>query len=38
MEAETRDSLLGQGKILSLVGLGVLFLLLGMTIWGWSVT
>lgn len=37
-EAETRDSLLGQGKILSVVGLGVLFLLLGMTIWGWSVT
>lgn len=38
VEAETRDSLLGQGKVLSLVGLGVLFVLLGMTIWGWSVT
>lgn len=38
VEAETRDSLLGQGKVLSVVGLGVLFLLLGMTIWGWSVT
>jgi hypothetical protein len=38
MEAETRDSLLGQGKVLSVVGLGVLFLLLGMTLWGWSVT
>jgi hypothetical protein len=38
MEAETRDSLLGQGKVLSVVGLCVLFLLLGLTIWGWSVT
>jgi hypothetical protein len=38
MEAETRDSLLGQGKILSLVGLGVLLLLLCMTVWGWSIT
>jgi len=38
MEAETRDSLLGQGKVLSVVGLAVLFLLLGMTIWGWSIT
>lgn len=38
MEAETRDSLLGQGKILSVVGVAILFLLLGMTIWGWSVT
>ena len=38
MEAETRDSLLGQGKILSAVGLAVLFLLLGLTIWGWSIT
>lgn len=37
-EAETRDSLLGQGKVLSVVGLAILFLLLGMTIWGWSVT
>jgi hypothetical protein len=38
MEAETRDSLLGQGKVLSLVGLGFLLLLLGMTLWGWSIT
>jgi hypothetical protein len=37
-EAETRDSLLGQGKVLSLVGVGVLFLLLAMTIVGWSIT
>jgi hypothetical protein len=36
-ERETRDSLLGQGKILSLVGLGVLLLVLGLTVWGWSV-
>jgi hypothetical protein len=35
-EAETRDSLLGQGKVLSLVGVGTLFLLLAMTIVGWS--
>lgn len=38
MEAETRDSLLGQGKVLSLIGLGFLILLLSMTLWGWSVT
>jgi hypothetical protein len=37
-EAETRDSLLGQGKVLSLVGLGVLVLVLGMTVLGWSIT
>lgn len=36
MDAETRDSLLGQGKVLSLVGLGVLALVLGMTLLGWS--
>jgi hypothetical protein len=36
MEAETRDSLLGQGKILSLVGLGILVLVLAMTVLGWS--
>jgi hypothetical protein len=35
-EAETRDSLLGQGKVLSLVGVGTLFLLLAMTVVGWS--
>ena len=37
MEAETRDSLLGQGKVLSLVSLGFLMLVLGMTLWGWSI-
>jgi len=37
MEAETRDSLLGQGKVLSLVGLGTLCMLLGLTLWGWSI-
>lgn len=36
MEAETRDSLLGQGKVLSLVSLSALVLVLGMTLWGWS--
>ncbi len=34
--SETRDSLLGHGKALSLVSLGVLLLLLTMTIVGWS--
>jgi len=38
LEAETRDSLLGQGKVLSLVGLGALVLVLGLTVWGWSIT
>jgi len=38
LEAETRDSLLGQGKVLSLVGLGVLVLVLSLTVWSWSVT
>lgn len=37
MESETRDSLLGQGKVLSLMGLGVLMLVVALTIWGWSV-
>lgn len=37
MEAETRDSLLGQGKVLSLVSLGFLMLVVGMTLWGWSI-
>jgi hypothetical protein len=35
--AETRDSLLGHGKVLSLVSLGVLLVLLAMTIVGWSI-
>lgn len=36
--AETRDSLLGDGKILSLVSLGILVLVLLMTIVGWATT
>lgn len=36
VEAETRDSLLGQGKVLSLVGLSILLLVLSMTVLGWS--
>jgi hypothetical protein len=35
--SETRDSLLGQGKTLSLVGLGALLLLLALTFAGWAV-
>lgn len=35
--SETRDALLGHGKVLSLVSLGVLLLLLAMTIVGWSI-
>jgi hypothetical protein len=37
INSETRDSLLGHGKVLSLVSLGVLLLILGMTIAGWSI-
>ncbi len=36
IEAETRGSLLSQGKVLSLVGVGMLVLLLGIRLWGWS--
>ena len=35
INSETRDSLLGHGKILSLVSLGALLLLLTLTIAGW---
>jgi hypothetical protein len=38
IKAETRDRLLGQGKILSLVSLGALALLLALTLLGWSRT
>ena len=38
INSETRDSLLGKGRVLSLVSLGLLALLLGMTIVGWSIT
>jgi hypothetical protein len=37
INAETRDSLLGHGKVLSLVSLGVLLLLIALTIAGWSI-
>jgi len=36
INSETRDSLLGHGKILSLISLGFLLLILAMTIAGWS--
>ena len=38
VNAETRDSLLGNGRVLGLVSLGVLLLLLTMTIVGWALT
>jgi hypothetical protein len=37
INAETRDSLLGHGKVLSLVSLGFLLLLVALTIAGWSI-
>jgi hypothetical protein len=36
--ADTRDSLLGHGRVLSLVSLGALSLVLAMTLVGWSFT
>lgn len=36
INSETRDSLLGHGKVLSVVSLGVLLLFLALTIVGWS--
>jgi hypothetical protein len=36
-DAETRDSLLGHGKVLSFIGVAALFLLLIMTMVGWSI-
>jgi hypothetical protein len=38
INAESRDYLLGHGKTLSIVSLGMLLLVLGMTVVGWSVT
>jgi hypothetical protein len=38
INAETRDHLLGHGKVLSMVSLGLLLLVLTMTIVGWSLT
>ncbi|MGH9712290.1 MAG: hypothetical protein ACRD5M_03215 [Candidatus Acidiferrales bacterium] len=37
INAETRDSLLGHGKVLSLISLGILLLLITLTIVGWSI-
>lgn len=37
-DPESRDSLLGNGRVLSLISLGVLLLVLTMTLVGWSVT
>jgi len=38
VNAESRDYLLGHGKVLSVVSLGVLLLVLAMTLVGWSIT
>jgi hypothetical protein len=38
INSESRDYLLGHGKALSLVCLGLLMLVLTMTVAGWSVT
>jgi divalent metal cation (Fe/Co/Zn/Cd) transporter len=38
IESESRDYLLGHGKMLSLVSLGMLLLVLTMTVVGWSIT
>jgi hypothetical protein len=38
VKAETRDSLLGNGKVLSVVSLGVLALFLTLTLVGWSLS
>jgi hypothetical protein len=38
IKAETRDLLLGRGKVLSLVSLGVLAFFLALTLFGWSLS
>ncbi len=38
INGETRDSLLGHGRILSVVSLGLLLLLLALTFVGWAYT
>ena len=38
INSETRDPLLGDGRVLSLVSLGILVFLLAMTVVGWSLT
>jgi hypothetical protein len=34
--AETREALLGKGKVLSFISLGAILVLLSMTVVGWS--
>ena len=38
LNADTRDSLLGHGRVLSLVSLGALLMVSAMTLVGWSIT
>ncbi len=38
IDTDTRDRLLGDGKVLSLVSLGAILLVLGMTLFGWAIT
>jgi len=38
VDAESRDYLLGHGKVLSVVSMGLLLLVLTMTMVGWAVT
>jgi hypothetical protein len=38
IDAESRDYLLGHGRILSVVSTGMLLLVLSMTVVGWSLT
>ncbi len=38
IDAESRDYLLGHGKVLSLVSIGLLIVVLTMTVVGWAAT
>jgi hypothetical protein len=38
IDAESRDYLLGHGRILSVVSTGMLLLVLSLTVVGWSLT
>ena len=38
IDAESRDYLLGHGKVLSMVSLGLLLIVLTMTIAGWALS
>jgi hypothetical protein len=38
VDAESRDYLLGHGRMLSVVSTGLLLLVLTMTVFGWSLT